>query len=205
VAITNKDGIVTPDEENTLDPEVYLAAMADSISQGLGERMKLQEQRVSLRATTPVPYDVHSTDGNDGTGAYPIVPLGISGNVGARGIEPDFSAGNHANGVIMEGNYAKIVTPGLYTLIGQVTIYNGGYPDNAWDFIGQVNGQVFGLPTYGATNSISFTYGFVSDTRYLAKNDMVSLTAGLGTDHIGGFRVQDALLTVSMLYAIPEI
>lgn len=202
MAITNADGIVTPDEDNTLDPEVYLAAMADSISQGLGERMKLQETRVSLRATTPVPYMVNSTGIG---GAYPIVPLGISGNVGARGAEPDFSAGNHANGVIMEGNYAKIVTPGLYTIIGQVTIYNGDLPDHSWDFFGMVNGSIFGLPTYGATNSISFTYGFVSDTRYLAANDMISLVAGVGTDHVGGFRVQDALLTVAMLYAIPEI
>jgi hypothetical protein len=167
--------------------------------------MRLQEQRVSLRATTPIPYDVHTTDGSDGTGSYPIVPLSIAGNTGIRGAEPDFSAGNHANGVIMEGNYAKIVTPGFYHIIGQVTIHNGGYPDNAWDFIGQINGQAFGLPTYGATNSVSFTFGIVSDTRYLAANDMISLVAGLGTDHIGGFRVQDALLTVSMLYATPEI
>lgn len=201
---TNSDGIWTPDEEDTLEPDVYLGMMAESISQGLGKRMKLQETRVSLRATTPVPFDVVSLV-NDAN-AYRQVPLEISGNVGARGAEPDFSAGNHANGILIQGNYAKIVTPGLYTIIGQITILNGvGHANHSWDFYGSINGGYMGLPTYGATNGLSFTYGLVSDTRFLAKDDVISLTVGVGTDHVGAFRVQDALLTVSMQYAIPEV
>lgn len=199
---TNSDGIWTPDEDDRMEPEVWSAAMGKSISQGLGKRMKLQETRVSLRATTPVPFDVDSRSGGQ---AYVQVPLGISFNSGVRGAEPDYSGGNHASGILIEGNYAKIITPGLYTIIGQISILNGaGHPNHSWDFFGSVGGTMIGLPTYGATNGISYTFGQVSDTRFLAKDDMISLTVGVGTDHVGAFRVQDSLLTLAMQYAIPD-
>lgn len=198
---TNADGIWTPDEDDTMEPDVWAPMMGESISNGLGKRMALQETRVSLRATTPVPFDVVSTDPAT---PYTQVPLGISFDAGIRGAEPDFSAGNHATGILIEGNYAKIVTPGLYTINGQVTIYSGGHPAHAWDFYAAVSGTLIGIPAYGSTNDTGFTSGFVSDTRFLAKDDMISLTVGLGTDHVGGMRVQDALLTVAMSYAVPE-
>lgn len=203
---TNIDGIWTPDEDDTMEPDVWSPMMAESISQGLGKRMKLQETRVSLRATTPVPFNVDSRTGGP---AYVQVPIAIASDAGVRAPEPDFSAGNHANGILIEGGYAKIVTPGLYTIIGQITIHSnavggGTFPNHSWDFYGSVGSSLIGLPTYGATNGISFTYGVVSDTRFLAKDDMVSLTVGVGTDHVGAFAVQDALLTIAMQYAIPD-
>jgi hypothetical protein len=75
LAITNEDGIITPDEENTLDPEVYLAAMASSISQGIGVRLTAQEQAIGLKAGIPAgttaaylpdliaPFEVLASDG----------------------------------------------------------------------------------------------------------------------------------------------
>lgn len=199
---TNSDGIWTPDEDDNMEPDVYLQMMGESISQGLGKRMTLQETRVSLRATAPVPFDVVS---ESAATPYTRVPLEIAANTGIRDPEPDYSGGNHAEGILIEGNYAKIVTPGLYTIIGQVTIHNGsGAANHSWDFYGLVGNQVIGLPTYGATNGVSYTSGIVSDTKFLAKDDMISLMVGVGTDHIGAFTVQDALLTVSMQYAVPE-
>lgn len=202
---TNADGIWTPDEDDTMEADVWAPMMGESISQGLGKRMALQETRVSTRATTPVPFTVDSRSGGP---AYVQVPLEIAANTGIRFPEPDYSGGNHATGIVFEGNYAKIVTPGLYTIIGQITVHHdavggGTLPNHSWDFYGSVGGQVIGLPTYGATNGVSYTYGSVSDTRFLAKDDMISLTVGVGTDHIGAFTVQDALLTVAMQYAIP--
>lgn len=44
MSITNADGIVTPDEGTVNDPVVYLAAMADSISGGIGERRQARER-----------------------------------------------------------------------------------------------------------------------------------------------------------------
>lgn len=200
MAITNKDGIVTPDEGNTADPSVYLGAMADSISEGLGERMALQETRVSLRATAPDPFNLTGTGPND---SYMQVPLSIAGWTGSRAPNPDFAPGNHATGIVMDGGYAKIVTPGLYTITGQVSVLQYLAP-HSFDFFGTINGGIFGLPDYGITNPSSYVGAKVQDTRYLAKDDVIALTIGIGTDHIGSLGIQDALLTIAMLYAIPE-
>lgn len=198
---TNSDGMWAPDEDDTMEADVWAPMMRDSISQGLGKRMKLQETRVSLRATTPVPFNVDSRSGGQ---AYVQVPLEIAGGSSTRFPEPDFSGGNHASGILMEGGYAKIVTPGLYTILGQATITGGGFPIHGWDFYGAVGGTLIGLPAYGTTTATGFTSGIVSDTRFLAKDDMISLTVGIGTDHVGAVRVQDCLLTVAMQYAVPE-
>lgn len=198
---TNADGIWTPDEDDTMEADVWSAQMAESISQGLGKRMALQETRVSLRATTPVPFNVSQAGGS---AEYTQVPITIAFDTGVRFPNPDFSNGNHANGILIEGNYAKIVTPGLYTITGQCTFTPGAGAEHSWDFLGQVNGQTFGLPDYGVTSSLSWTGGHVQDTRFLAKDDLIDLQVSVGTDHDGQFDVQDALLTIAMHYAIPE-
>lgn len=197
---TNIDGIWTPDEDDTMEPDVYLPMMAESISQGLGKRMKLQETRVSLRATAP---DVFTVTGTGGGEAYMQVPLSIAGVTGSRAPDPDFAGGNHAEGILMEGGYAKIVTPGLYTITGKISILPNG-PEHSWDFFGSTSSGIFGLPDYGVTSTLSYVGGHVSDTRVLAKDDMIYLTVGVGTDHIGSIKIQDCLLTIAMHYAIPE-
>jgi hypothetical protein len=194
----NEDGIVTPDEENTLDPEVWSAAMADSISQGLGVRVKKQETRVSLRATTPIPFDVESAAPED---AYMRVPLTVGGVTGIRAPNPDYAGGNHADGVTIVGDVATIVTDGLYSISGQLTTRPGTFATHSWDFFGTINGETFGLPSYGATSSLAYTAGYVFDTRYLVAGDYIELYCGVGTDHIGGFTVQDALLSITLNYA----
>jgi len=196
---TNADGIWTPDEDDTMEPEVWSAMMGDSISGGLGKRMKLQETQVSLRASAPDPFTVTATGGGD---AYLQVPLTVGGPTGSRAPDPDYATGNHANGIEIAGNFAKIVTPGLYTITGQASFTSIG-GDHSWDFFGKVNGDVFGLPDYGVTSTLSFVGGRISDTRVLAKDDMISLTVGVGTDHVGSIRIQDCLLTIAMHYALP--
>lgn len=199
---TNSDGIWTPDEDDTLEPDVWSAAMAESIKQGLGKRVKLQETRVSLRATAPEVFDVVSAGPSD---PYATVPLTIGPVTNSRLPDPDFAGGNHADGIDIAGNYATILTSGLYTITGQITIIQaGGMAAHSWDFYGTINGNIFGLPDYGVTNPDSYTAGRVSDNRYLIAGDTVGLTVGVGTDHIGQFRVQDAMLGLSMTYAIPE-
>lgn len=198
---TNADGIWTPDEDDTMEPDVYLPMMAESISQGLGKRMALQETRVSLRATAP---DTFTVTGTGGTTGSMQVPLSIAGVTNSRSPDPDFAGGNHAEGILMEGGWAKIVTPGLYTLTGQVSLLPSGGAEHAWDFWGTVNGGIFGLPDYGTTSMQSYVGGRVSDTRVLAKDDMIALTVSVGTDHVGAVFVQDCLLTIAMHYAIPE-
>jgi len=192
---TNADGIWTPDEDDSHELDVVLPMMAESISGGLGKRMDLQETQVSLRATTPDPFTV--TDG------YKQVPLTVGGWTGSRSPDPDFAPGNHANGIEIEGDFAKIVTPGLYTLTGAASFLAAGGGPHSFDFYGTINGAIFGLPDYGVTSTLSYVGGKVSDTRVLAKGDMIALYAGVGTDHIGSVFVQDALLTIAMHYALP--
>lgn len=198
---TNIDGIWTPDEDDSHELDVVLPMMAESISQGLGKRMDLQETQTSLRATTPDPFTITSTGPTD-PNCYKQIPLTVGGWTGSRAPNPDFAPGNHANGIEIEGNFAKIVTPGLYTLTGQVSMTQY-LAAHSFDFFGSVNGQIFGLPDYGVTNGGSYVGGHVSDTRVLAKGDMISLTIGVGTDHIGSIGIQDALLTIAMHYALP--
>jgi hypothetical protein len=192
----NEDGIATPDEGNTLDPEVWSAAMADSISQGIGARLKKQEEKISLRATTPEPFTITAADPS---AAYMTIPLTVGGVTNSRAPEPDFAEGNHAEGIEIEGNRAKILTDGLYTLTGQCTFVKVGTP-HSWDFYGSINGVPFGLPDYGTTGE-AFSGGRTSDTRYLTAGDIIALTCGLGTDHVGSLKVQDALLQITLHYA----
>lgn len=199
---TNADGIWTPDEDDTMEPEVWSAMMGDSISGGLGKRMKLQETQVSLRATTPVPFTITGTSSSD-PNSYKQIPLEIAVNTGARFPDPDYSAGNHAVGIEIVGNFAKIVTPGLYTLTGQASVKPEG-AEHSFDFYMRVNAAVAGLPDYGVTSSLAYVGAHVSDTRVLAKGDMIELYAGVGTDHIGSIGIQDALLTIAMHYALPS-
>jgi len=191
-----KSGIWSPDEDDNLDPEVNMAVQNQSIEDGLGVRMEKQEARVSLRATTPEPFTVTSTGIGD---AYKRIPLTVSGWTGSRAPEPDFATGNHALGIDIAGDIATIRTDGLYSITGQCSFVQLGAP-HSWDFYGTINGSMFGLPDYGSTGA-SFAGGRVSDTRYLVAGDTIALTCGVGTDHVGSFRVQDALLQIAMHYA----
>jgi hypothetical protein len=198
MGVTNAAGIWTPDEFDKMDPEVWSAAMADSIMNGLGERMNKQEQRVSLRATAPDVFDVVSTTGDT---VPMVVPLTVGGYTGSRDPEPDFAPGNHANGIEMEGGYALIQVSGFYNITGQITLRPGPTGPDAWDFIGATNTGIFGLPDYGATTTESYSSGRVFDTRYLTEGDTVYLQIGVGLDHIGSLTVQDAMLSLALIYA----
>ncbi len=197
MANVTASGIITPDEGNSLDPEVWSAAMAESIEQGIVVRLAKQEKRVSLRATTPVPFDVTSASASV---PYTRIPLSVAGPTGSRAPEPDFAGGNHTDGLTIVGGIVTILTDGLYTLSGQCTFTTITFPPHSWDFYGTINGSIFGLPDYGTTGP-AYAGGRVSDTRYLVAGDDIELYCGVGTDHIGSIRVQDAMLSISLVYA----
>ena len=197
--VTQASGIWTPDEDDTVDPEVWSAVMSQSLEDGLGIRMGKQEARVGLRATTPVPFTVDSRTGGP---AYVPVPLTVGGVTNVRLPDPDYAGGNHATGIKMESNVAIVETSGLYSMTGQISLVGGAAnPVHSWDFFGTINGSIFGLPAYGSTTVNSFVGGYVFDTRQLVAGDRIGLTIGVGTDHIGSFLVQDALLSVILHYA----
>lgn len=103
MAITNADGIVTPDEDNTNDPEVYLAAMADSISEGIGKRIAAQEAVVGLKSSLDGLTYVQNVQPF-------IAPYTLA--------EPtDF-----VEGLEFSGGVATVITPGIYSVSACATI-----------------------------------------------------------------------------------
>jgi hypothetical protein len=103
VAITNEDGIVTPDEKTKMNPIAYLAAMADSISQGIGKRIAAQEAIVGLKASVAGLNYVQNVQPT-------IAPFELT--------EPtDF-----VEGMEFAGGVATIITPGIYSVSACATL-----------------------------------------------------------------------------------
>lgn len=104
MAITNADGIVTPDEENVLDPEVYLAAMAASISQGIGARLAEQEAVVGLKAGIDTPARLFNAVGT-------VAPYTMISGVGC-----------FVEGIEFTGGVATVIQPGIYYVSASAAI-----------------------------------------------------------------------------------
>lgn len=116
MAITNVDGIVTPDEGTTADPTVYLAAMADSISQGIGERVTRQEQAIGLKASIAAGVRVKYNSGI-------IAPFGIHAD----------GTSNFIQGMELNGGVVTITAPGMYLISASAALNptGGAYsPEN---------------------------------------------------------------------------
>jgi hypothetical protein len=92
----NSDGIWTPDEEDNLDPEVWSAAMADSISEGIGVRLTKQETAIGLKAGIPVATTM--TDASGVIAPYQIV----------SGLEC------FTQGMTLEGGVVTVTVAGMY-------------------------------------------------------------------------------------------
>lgn len=101
----NEAGIWTPGEGETVDPEVWSAAMADSIMNGLGERMNKQETKAAGKVSINAPVDV-TPDGI-------TFPLAVSTDYA-------YSYGNYVEGLELESGIIKILTSGVYMVIGSV-------------------------------------------------------------------------------------
>lgn len=83
----NAAGIWTPDEGDSLDPEVWSATMADSIMNGIGERLIRQELPIGLKASIQTGTRVKFMDGV-------IAPYEILGNgTGCFTSNIDFTGG----------------------------------------------------------------------------------------------------------------
>jgi hypothetical protein len=111
VAITNADGIVTPDEGNTADPSVYLAAMADSISEGIGERLARQERYEGCYLNIQDPFTLTA-----GPPGHAQVPLPFIVGQGVNYLEGDMT---------LSGGIVRIAHEGLYQVNSTISAYIG--------------------------------------------------------------------------------
>ena len=94
-------GIWTPDEEDTVEPDIYLALMADSIEQGIGKRLGYQEQFISA--------SIHLPFGEN----YPLES--------AQRIPYQITTASYNNGLVVQDGIITIDVDGLYFLTSRVT------------------------------------------------------------------------------------
>lgn len=98
----NAAGIWTPDETDNLDPEVWSAAMADSIMNGIGERVSRQERFEGAYLNIQDPHTLVA--GPPGTQQTPL-PFIVGQNV-------NYVEGN----MTLAGGVIKVAYDGLYSV-----------------------------------------------------------------------------------------
>lgn len=115
MAVTNADGIVTPDEDDLDDVPTSLATMADSISSGIGTRLAAQEKQIGLKASLPPTYQLNAWP----TPGPAILPFGIGAD--ATGTYPNTH--NYIQGcTISAGGAVTIQTEGIYNIFASVGV-----------------------------------------------------------------------------------
>src|SRR5437867_3140208 len=105
MANVNADGIATPDDANAVDPSIWSAAMADSISNGIGQRLAKQEAKAGAKVSISEPMNI--------TLAGVTFPVGVS-------TAYEYSYGNYITDLGLGGGVLHINTGGLYFIIGSV-------------------------------------------------------------------------------------
>jgi len=177
-------GIITPDEDSNLDPVVWAAAMAESIEQGMGLRLKKQETRAGAKVSIHEPVTV--------TPAGITFPVTVSSDY-------EFSYGNYINDMGLTGGVLSIETDGLYLVIGSVicNFVAGRTPMNIAMYINSDIAITEALETAPTT----FASKTLVTTAYLVAGDSVYMRAGTAAGIIEDLPVVGAGLNVALLYA----
>lgn len=179
----NADGIWTPDELDTLEPDVWSSQMAESISQGLGVRMKRQEARAGVAATV---------------GTFTLTGAGTTADTGI--ILPVKVAGtrNYITEMELAGGIAKVKVAGLYLIVLTVTAdFSASVPLDASLYIG-TEADVF-QPF--VTSPSSYANATITSALMLDVGDTIygRLRVGAGRSDTVGIR--GAHLRATLLYA----
>jgi hypothetical protein len=181
----NADGIWTPDEDDKLDPDVWSAQMADSISSGLGLRMKRQETRAGVSASVGAPFNITGQGTIEDTGI--ILPVKIL--PGRR---------NYVTNMTLAGGIATVTTPGLYFIVLTVTSgFSDNVPLDATLFIG-TTGDVF-QPF--VTSPTSYANATLVSALMLDKGDTIYGKLRVGAGRSDTVQIRGANLRATLLYA----
>lgn len=97
--------IWTPDDQDKAKPDVYLAAMAQSIEDGAGARLRTQELAIGLKAG----FSFAGTLPNTMTLANMLVTT---------------SNGCFKQGLDIAGGVVTVITPGMYSISGALGVTN---------------------------------------------------------------------------------
>lgn len=117
----NAAGIWTPDETDNLNPEVWSAAMADSIMNGIGERLSRQERFEGAYLNIQDPHTLPAGPFNQAQ-----VPLPFIVGQPVNYIQGDMT---------MSGGIITVKHDGLYSVNGSIAAYIGDsstYDPNAY-------------------------------------------------------------------------
>ena len=175
---TNSDGIWTPDEDDTMEADVWSPMMAESISQGLGLRMKKQEQVAGIKASLP---ETWGFSGNSNT-----VPLTIG------------TGTNWVTDVDFAGGVATIKVAGLYTVNASVTTgFLDGVPVDVVLMVNFTQEEYNGL----ATSLTSFVTSPIGTALHLAAGDNVYISVGVGNSLSDTVYLEAAKLSLVLQYA----
>lgn len=178
--VTKEFGIWTPDDENAVEPDVYLSQMADSIENGLGKRVLKQEQHAYIRT---------QLDGGLFTlpRTHELLRLPIYKERGT--------------GIELNANIVKIVTDGLYFIAPTV---EAGFADNLpLDVVLRLNGDSLENP-HTVASSASYTTVVMPTVIPLVAGDQLWLEARVGAPdqtYTSDITIRKARLHLAMLYA----
>lgn len=174
-------GLVSPDETDSVDPEVYTAQMQQSVEDSIGARLLKQEKRVGIRATLGAVTPFTGT----------ILP--ITTGHGFR-----YSELNFITGMTLSGGAVTVLTSGLYSINCVLTLgSDDGIPV---DFNIRINGEVLQVLAM-LTRSELWVSGTMTDTVYLQEGDTVTATAGVGNDDTRTATMQGVFFAMAMHYA----
>lgn len=95
--------IWTPDENDPAEPDVYLATMAQSIEDGVGDRLRTQELAIGLKAGFTSPPTLSST-------------------LSTAAVTINTSNGSFKQGLDISGGLVTVITPGMYMVSGSVGV-----------------------------------------------------------------------------------
>jgi hypothetical protein len=140
----NADGIWTPDEEDTLEPDVWSSQMADSISQGLGVRMAKQEKFEGAYLNIQTPFTLTAGEPGHTQKALPF----------ARSAGVTYLDG----GMTLSGGVLTVAEAGLYSVSATILAHiSSGYLELTLWRNGDRHGQVV---TYddGSVNPIGLNH-----------------------------------------------
>ena len=184
----NVDGIWTPDEEDTLEPDVWSQQMAESISQGLGVRMARQETRAGAATSTTGPFSI--------TGAGTIEDTGITLQVKHTGYR------NYITSMELSGGVLKVTTPGLYLIVLTVTAGfapegSDGVPLDATLMIGTA-GDVF-QPF--VTSDQAYSNATLTSALMLDAGDTIYGRLRVGAGRSDTVEIRGAKLRATLMYA----
>jgi hypothetical protein len=184
MGFVNDDAIWTPDEDDTLEPDVWSKQMAESISQGLGVRMAKQETVAGV-ATATTGFDLTGAGTTSDTGI--VLPVK---NTGYR---------NYVDNMTLAGGVVTVKVAGLYLIVLTVTAdFAPSVPLDLSLYIG-TTADVF-QPF--VTDAAAFSTATITSALMLDVGDTIYGRLRVGAGRSDTVHIQHANLRSTLLYAV---